>query len=80
MNLNDAATAINAATAILSESNEEARLVERVRQLKDASALTTAGTSARHCANLRLIDAIAALDGFRARRRDPQGFEIGFRS
>ncbi|MDA8260229.1 MAG: hypothetical protein M0Z99_32125 [Betaproteobacteria bacterium] len=76
MNLTDAAAAINVATAIMSESNEEARLVERVRQTEEVCKEQSAATHTSreiHRANYAHIDALAALDAFRNKRRDEAG-------
>ena len=64
---------VDSSTAILRRDNDEADLVERVRVLSEAVNNSRSGTQ-RHCANMRLGDALAALSSFRHQRDDPQGF------
>lgn len=66
------AVLLNECHEILSASNEEAALVESVRWNEQLVAHTVAG-SERHCANIQLTDAIAALDAFRNKQRDEAG-------
>ncbi len=63
----DLAAAVNCANATY-----DARLTERIRDLEAAVNRTQAGSD-RHCANMRLCDAMAALDAFRNKRRDEAG-------
>ena len=56
---------MNASVAPLNEDAERAERIKRVKakiaQLEKARAVTLDGTSKRHCANIRLIDAEVAL-------------------
>lgn len=65
MNLYEAAAAINEAVDILREDNDLAARIAfcraRIAALKAAVELTQAGTSKRHTANLRILDAEFAL-------------------
>ena len=66
----DLAAAVNCANATC-----EARLTERIRDLEAAVNRTQAGSD-RHCANMRLCDAWAALDKFRKNASHPQGYFV----
>ena len=64
---------VDSSTAILRCDNDEADLVERVRVLSEAVNNSRSGTQ-RHCANMRLGDALAALIEFRRHHSEPQAY------
>ena len=68
--------AINAATAILRRDNDEADLIDRVRKAEQVCKSQSEATHASyeiHKANYAHIDALAALQAFRNKRRDEAG-------
>ena len=68
--------AINAATAILRRDNDEADLIERVRKAEEVCKSQSEDTHTSyqiHKANYAHIDALAALQAFRNKRRDEAG-------
>ena len=76
MNLTTTPAAINAATAILRRDNDEADLIERVRKAEEVCKSQSEDTHTSyqiHKANYAHIDALAALQAFRNKRRDEAG-------
>jgi len=61
---------------ILSASNEEDRLVQRVRYCREVCGQQVDGSPACHRANFDLIDAYAALDKFRKNASHEQGYFV----
>ena len=65
----------NLAAAVRSATCDyEALLLSRIAELEQAVTLTVDGSHKRHCANMRVCDAWAALDKFRKNASHPQGF------
>ena len=69
------APAFNLAAAVQSANYDyEALLLSRIAELEQAVTLTVDGSHKRHCANMTLCDAWAALDKFRKNASHEQGY------